>query len=153
MNPVQKEIRMRYLSYILAISAGMTASAAHAATPIEATLYKNPQCGCCDEYAKQLEANGFKVTIKNTTDLSMIKKMADVPEQLGGCHTMRVGNYTVEGLVPLDTLNRLLTEKPDIRGFSLPGMPTGAPGMPGPKQEPFKIYVISSGTPTVYATE
>jgi hypothetical protein len=144
---------MRYFAYIFAVTAGLTASLAHAAAPIEATLYKNPQCGCCDEYAKHLEANGFKVTMENTTDLSQIKKLAGVPKQLAGCHTMRVGNYVVEGLVPLDTLNRLLTEKPDIRGIALPGMPTGVPGMPGPKPEPLNIYVISSGTPEMYATE
>lgn len=144
---------MRCCAYLFAVTAGLAASIAHAAAPIEATLYKNPQCGCCDEYAKHLEANGFKVTMENTADLSQIKKLAGVPEQLAGCHTMRVGNYVVEGLVPLDTLNRLLTEKPDIRGIALPGMPTGVPGMPGPKPEPLNVYVISDGTPEVYATE
>ncbi|WP_246252676.1 DUF411 domain-containing protein [Allomesorhizobium camelthorni] len=150
---MQKEIIMRYCAYLFVVTAGLAASMANAASPIEATLYKNPQCGCCDEYARQLEANGFKVTMENTTDLSQIKKLAGVPENLAGCHTMRVENYVVEGLVPLDTLNRLLTEKPDIWGIALPGMPTGVPGMPGPKPEPLNIYVISDGTPEVYATE
>ncbi|WP_415724709.1 DUF411 domain-containing protein [Pseudaminobacter sp. NGMCC 1.201702] len=145
---------MRYFITLLAAVSGLAASAAHAAPPIEATLYKNPQCGCCDAYAEHLEENGFDVKMENTEDLSVIKKMAGVPEELGGCHTMRVGNYVVEGLVPLDTLNRLLTERPDIRGIALPGMPSGAPGMPGPKPEPFKIYEISDAKPpVVYATE
>ncbi len=144
---------MRFFTPIFAVTTVLSASVAHAAAPIEATLYRNPQCGCCDEYAKHLEANGFEVTLKDTTDLSQIKKMAGVPEQLAGCHTMSVENYVVEGLVPLDTLNRLLEEKPEIRGISLPGMPTGVPGMPGPKSGPLNIYVISNDAPEVYATE
>src|SRR3546814_3397948 len=41
--------------------------------------------------------------------------------------------------VPASTLNKLLTERPAIKGISLPGMPTGSPGMGGPKAEPFTI--------------
>ncbi|MCT9000276.1 DUF411 domain-containing protein [Chelativorans intermedius] len=142
---------MRYLTLLTAVM-GLTVSMAHAGMPTEGTLYKNPNCGCCDAYAEYLEENGFKITLQNTNDMAQIKKMADVPDALVGCHTMRIGNYVVEGLVPVDTLKRLLTEEPDIRGISLPGMPTGAPGMPGPKPEPFKIYTISA-EPEVYAEE
>lgn len=144
---------MRIFSVLIAAASVLAASGVHAETPTEGKLYKNPQCGCCDEYAKHLEQNGFEITLENTTDLSSIKKQAGVPEELAACHTMLIGNYVVEGLVPLDTLNRLLTERPEIRGIALPGMPVGAPGMPGPKAEPFKIYTISDGEPTVYAVE
>lgn len=118
-----------------------------------ATLYKNPQCGCCDAYAEYLEQNGFDVTLQNTTDMQSIKDQGGVPQALAGCHTMLIDGYVVEGLVPLDTLTRLLTEKPAIKGISLPGMPVGAPGMPGPKAAPFEIYEISDGPAKVYATE
>lgn len=144
---------MRTLSFLLLMVSALAVSGAHAETAIEATLYKNPQCGCCDEYAKHLEQNGFKVTIENTTALESVKKLAGVPGQLAGCHTMLVDNYVVEGLVPLDTLNRLLTERPEIRGISLPGMPVGAPGMPGPKAQPFTIFKLDYGSPEVYAVE
>jgi hypothetical protein len=33
-----------------------------------------------------------------------------------------------------------LSEKPKIRGISLPGMPSGSPGMDGAKTEEFIIY-------------
>ncbi len=61
----------------------------------------------------------------------------------------------VEGLVPIDTLTKLLTEKPKIRGISLPGMPVGAPGMPGRRSTPLIIYEIQqgSGTPKEFARE
>jgi hypothetical protein len=50
----------------------------------------------------------------------------------------------------------LLRERPRIRGISLPGMPSGSPGMTGPKLEPFTIYEIDSrakGAPRIYAVQ
>jgi hypothetical protein len=72
---------------------------------------------------------------------------------LEGCHTMLVDGYVVEGHVPVNTLLRLLTERPEIRGISLPGMPAGSPGMDGEKTAPFTIYEIGEGPPRVYAVE
>ena len=75
-----------------------------------------------------------------------------VPEKLAGCHTMLIGGYVVEGHVPVGAINKLLAERPVIRGISLPGMPEGSPGMTGTKTEPFTIYEISDET-KVYAVE
>jgi hypothetical protein len=83
----------------------------------------------------------------------MIKRMYRVPEKLAGCHTTVIGPYVVEGHVPAGTIDRLLTERPNIRGISLPGMPAGSPGMSGQKTEPFVIYEIADGPPKIYATE
>ena len=78
--------------------------------------------------------------------------MSGVPDDLDGCHTTIMGQYVVEGHVPLEVVQRLLTEKPTIKGVSLPGMPSGTPGMPGPKEGPFKIYAFGNGPSTLYAT-
>ena len=51
------------------------------------------------------------------------------------------------------TLDRLLTERPDITGISLPGMPQGSPGMTGRKSGPFTIYEFLDDEIEVYATE
>ena len=118
-----------------------------------ATLYKNPQCDCCEGYADYLRQNGYRVTVKPTHDLSLINKRHGVPENLEGCHTTMIGGYVVEGHVPVKTLDRLLTERPAIKGISLPGMPQGSPGMTGQKGQPFTIYEISGGTPRIYAVE
>jgi hypothetical protein len=128
---------------------------AHAQEMPQATLYKSPQCGCCEGYAEYLRANGFEVEVKPTFDLAEISRKAGVPESFQGCHTMFIDGYVVDGHVPLDTLNRLLTERPDIAGISLPGMPLGSPGMSGSKAGPFTIYAISKdgSQPTAYATE
>lgn len=118
-----------------------------------ATLYKNPQCGCCEEYANYLRQNGFDVKVVATHDLPLIKKEQGVPEQFEGCHTTLIDGYVVEGHVPVKSLNRLLTERPAIKGISLPGMPMGSPGMSGAKTAPFTVYEISNGTPRVYSVE
>ena len=125
------------------------------AGPIRATLYKDPQCGCCEGYAAYLRQNGFAVDVKPTNDLAEISRKAGVPSELQGCHTMFVDGYVIDGHVPIKTIRKLLSERPAIAGVTLPGMPTGSPGMTGKKTAPFKIYAVNKdGTPpTIYATE
>lgn len=132
-----------------------SAGGANASDRSPLTLYKNPQCSCCEQYAKYLRRNGFEVKVVAMHDLSLIKKQHGVSEELEGCHTTLVDEYVVEGHVPIRILDKLLTERPSIRGISLPGMPQGSPGMIGQKAEPFTIYEIGSGdgNPRVYATE
>lgn len=119
----------------------------------EAVLYKAPNCGCCESYAAYLRENGFEVAVKPTHDLPVINREAGIPEDFQGCHTMFIDGYTVSGHVPVDTLRRLLEERPAIRGVTLPGMPLGSPGMSGAKTEPFTIYEIGEEKPKVYAVE
>lgn len=127
---------------------------ARAAMPIPATLYKNPQCTCCEGYAQYLEQNGFKVDVKPTNDLAEISRNAGVPEDLEGCHTMFVGGFVVDGHVPVELIRKLLVEKPAIAGITLPGMPSGSPGMTGPKTESWTIYAVTKdgNPPKVFAT-
>jgi hypothetical protein len=126
---------------------------AQAEEPRTAMLYKNPACACCDNYADYLRANGFEVTVEATHDLPLIKRQYGVPATLEGCHTTLVNGYVLEGHVPVAMLLRLLTEKPAIKGISLPGMPAGSPGMFGEKTEPFSIYEIGDGPAKVYGIE
>jgi hypothetical protein len=125
------------------------------AEPIRATLFKNPQCTCCEGYAAYLRENGFVVDVKPTNDLAAISQKAGVPEKYQGCHTMFVGDYVVDGHVPVDVVRKLLSERPPIAGITLPGMPSGSPGMVGSKTQPFVIYAVTKDgkEPTVYATE
>jgi hypothetical protein len=136
---------------MLGLIALVGAAAVHAEMP-DALMYKNPQCGCCEEYAKYLRRNGFKVTVKETHNMSLISRQNGVPEKLAGCHTMLVGGYVVEGHVPVSAINKLLAERPGIKGISLPGMPEGSPGMTGVKTEPFTIYEVSDEA-RVFAVE
>jgi len=119
----------------------------------EVTFYKRPFCACCDGHAEHLRANGYKVTIIQSRNMSLIKKKYGVPREFEGCHTIIVGGYVVEGHVPALIIGKLLKERPAIRGISLPGMPQGSPGMTGVKTGPFEIYEISEGSPNIYATD
>lgn len=121
---------------------------ARAAQPIPVTLYKNPQCTCCESYAQYLDRNGFTVDVKATNDLAEISRKAGIPEDLQGCHTSFIGSYVVDGHVPVKTIRKLLDEKPAIVGITLPGMPPGSPGMTGDKTGPLTVYAVSkNGTP------
>jgi hypothetical protein len=127
----------------------------HAEEARKATLYKNPQCSCCEGYATYLRDNGFEVEVKPTNDLTEISSKAGVPADFQGCHTTFIDGYVIDGHVPVQTVNKLLSERPDIAGVSLPGMPMGSPGMGGAKSEPFTIYALTKDgqEPTVYAKE
>jgi hypothetical protein len=121
--------------------------------PKQATLYKSPFCGCCEEHARYLRQHGYGVTVVPTGDLTLIRRHHRVPETLAGCHTILIDGYVVEGHVPAAAIDKLLRERPAITGISLPGMPDGSPGMTGAKTAPLTIYVISDGKPMVYAVE
>ncbi len=109
----------------------------------QVTLYKSQSCGCCSGYVKYLEKQSdFNVNVVEKQDVADIKTEYGVPSNLRSCHTMIVGDYFVEGHVPLEAVNKLLEEKPDIAGIALSGMPSGTPGMPGSKTETWVIYSI-----------
>lgn len=120
-----------------------SASMVTAEEKIRATLFKNPGCGCCEKYADYLRANGFEVTSVEAANMPSIKQSHGVKSDLEGCHTTVIGDYVVEGHVPVAPIKRLLTEKPAIKGISLPGMPQGSPGMTGEKEGPFEIRSIT----------
>ena len=92
-------------------------------------VFKSPTCGCCQEWVEIMSKAGFKVSVRDVEDLDTVKKLAVIPEQYQACHTAKVGGYVVEGHVPASTIQKLLREKPDIRGIAVPGMPFGSPGM------------------------
>ena len=144
---------MRIALCLLLVAGLLGAAPAIAGGSREAILYKQPQCGCCEAYADYLRTNGFAVTVEAREDLALIKQQHGVPSALEGCHTTVVDGYVVEGHVPIGTLLRLLKERPEIKGISLPGMPAGSPGMSGEKTAPFTIYEIDESPPEVYAVE
>ena len=123
------------------------------AASVAVTLYKNPECGCCEGYADYLRAQGFTVTVKASNDLAEISRKAGVPPDLQGFHTAFIGDYVVDDHVPVEAINKLLADRPAIKGIALPGMPMGSPGMGGEKLGPFTIYAIGQGgKSSVYMT-
>ena len=115
------------------------------------TVYKNPECQCCEGYADYLRHNGFEVKVVPTNDLTMMGEKYGIPDTLQPCHLSLMAGYVVGGHIPMEVIDRLLSEKPQITGISLPGMPPGTPGMPGEKPGPLTIYEIGQRPPKRYA--
>ena len=119
---------------------------------MEATVYKSPTCGCCTGYVEFLEKHGVTVNAVDTNDLTQVKADYGVPYAAQSCHTTMIDGYVIEGHVPLAALEQFLTERPDVDGIALPGMPIGTPGMPGPKQAPYEVLSVDDGQLELYAS-
>jgi hypothetical protein len=154
-TPAKGFIRRRTVllgSAVLLPIAGVTYWSRGNAATIKATLYKNPQCDCCEKYAAYLDGHGFDVTVIPSNDLELINHQHGVPTALDGCHTSLIGSYVVVGHVPVEVVQKLLSEKPDIIGISIPGMPSGTPGMGGPKPGPISVYAFGKSGQATFAT-
>lgn len=129
-------------------TADSTMAAAH-----EVTLYKTATCGCCKEYVGYLRANGFKVVERDTSNVEPVKRAFGVDSVHQSCHTSTVAGYVIEGHVPADLIVRLLSERPDVTGLAVPGMPHGSPGMEmGDHKEPYRVLAFRrADSSSVYA--
>jgi len=145
---------MRNTTKMFALVALLAVPLSNPAEATSATLYKNPHCTCCEEYAKYLRQNGFEVDVKETPDLEATTLDAGIPEKLLGCHITFVDGYAVVGHVSAEIVQKLLKERQSLIGVAIPGMPTGVPGMGGPKERPINVYAVSKDSePTVYAVQ
>lgn len=113
-------------------------------------VHSAPGCGCCAGWAEYMESHGYTVETTEDVDLAEFKAARGVPAEAQSCHTAVIDGYTVEGHVPVQAIEDLLAERPDIDGIALPGMPSGSPGMPGEKLAPFEILVIDDGATAVF---
>jgi len=128
------------------------AGPAQAGDAVAVTVYKSPTCGCCGGWADHMRAAGFQVTEKAVENMSMVKQMTGVPDDLLSCHTAVIDGYVVEGHVPASDIARLLDERPAIKGLSAPGMPADAPGMDVGTGEPYDVVSFDGeGGRSVYA--
>ena len=115
-------------------------------------VFKTPTCGCCYGYVLFLEKEKYKIKQTDMRSLHSIKQKYNIPIEMQSCHTTIMGKYFIEGHVPIEAINKLLKEQPDIDGIALPGMPIGTPGMPGDKDEPYVIYQLTEGKFSVFMT-
>ena len=94
------------------------------------------------------------IEVEDTHNLSAIKARYNIPVELQSCHTAIVDGYVVEGHVPAKEVQRMLKERPDIIGLSVPGMPAGSPGMemPDGSTEPYQVFSFDKqGRTAVFA--
>ncbi len=117
-------------------------------------VYKSPTCGCCDNWVDHMRANGFRVQVQDVPDIMAVKAQYGVPGDLTSCHTAVVDGYIVEGHVPAREVQRLLSERPAVKGIAVPGMPIGSPGMevPGARPQPYNVVAFDGeGNTHVFA--
>ncbi len=120
-------------------------------------VWKTPTCGCCKDWVKYLQDNGFEVKaydVSEATKAAMRSKLG-MAEQFSSCHTALIGGYVVEGHVPAQEIRKLLKERPRAIGLSVPGMPIGSPGMDGPeyggRKDAYAVLLVQrDGSSLVY---
>ena len=102
-----------------------------------------------------MSENGFTVQVEDAQNRAALREQYNVPLQIQSCHTAIVDGYIIEGHVPVSEIERLLTERPDVVGLALLGMPVGSPGMDDESQSdsPFDVLVFDKeGNTQVYAS-
>lgn len=136
--------RRRMLGVALAASFAAVAPVGWTAQLV-VEVWKDPNCGCCGEWVKHLEANGFTVKVNNIGNNAARARLG-IPAALGSCHTAEVSGYAIEGHVPAADIKRLLVEQPSAIGIAVPGMPVGSPGMEqGGRRDPYDVLLVAKG--------
>lgn len=123
----------RQLLQMLAACAGLTAALPASAKATASTVmevWKDPNCGCCQDWIHHLQANGIQVQV-HASGNAAVRARLGLPAELGSCHTGLIGGYIVEGHVPAADVHKLLRQQPQALGITVPGMPIGSPGMDG----------------------
>jgi hypothetical protein len=116
------------------------------AAPKHVEVSSTNGCGCCLAWVKHLEKNGYTATVTNLpmADLVQKKMAAGLKPELYSCHTGKIDGYIIEGHVPSVDIDRLLRDRPDAIGLSVPGMPIGSPGMGEPDPDsPYEVLLVS----------
>jgi hypothetical protein len=129
-------------------------AATRAAADLKVVVHKSESCGCCKLWVEHLEKAGFQVQVINVDNLAPIKERVGVPYGKGSCHTAEVAGYFVEGHVPANDVKRLLAERPDAKGLTVPAMPAGSPGMevPSGQVDPYDVLLVAKdGSTSVFA--
>jgi Cu/Ag efflux protein CusF len=117
-------------------------------------VWKDPNCGCCQDWVNYMQAEGFQVQVFDTGNAAVRKRLG-LPDKFGSCHTGLIGGYAIEGHVNAREIRRLLAEKPKAIGLAVPGMPVGSPGMDGPvygeRRDAYDVVLVQpDGTGRVY---
>ena len=96
-----------------------------------------------------MRENGYTVQVKDDKNRAAVREQFAIPLQIQSCHTAIVDGYIIEGHVPVAEIERLLTERPEIVGLAVLGMPPGSPGMEDVNVTEATFDVISFENPVI----
>lgn len=117
------------------------------------TLYSNPTCDCCKTYADYLTSKGFDVTMVPDPNYDTVATKAGMPQDGIGCHVAVVDGYTLSGFIPAKFIEKLIADKPDVAGLTLPGMRMDAPDMADDALTTLQVYAYAPTGVTLYPVE
>ena len=141
MSPSNKLTRRAVL--VMAAISAFAGPVLAAAARTRVTVWKTPNCGCCKDWVKHLETNGFDVVTHDVKETASKRQALGLAEKYGSCHTATVNGYVLEGHVPARDIQRLLRDKPSAIGLAVPGMPVGSPGMEmGTGADAFDVVLV-----------
>jgi hypothetical protein len=83
-------MQKKYLNFVifsLALLMFQHKSIADTDTKTMLLTHKTPTCGCCKEWIKHANNNGFKVHTQDHQNLEDIKKMYAIKPEYRSCHT------------------------------------------------------------------
>tara|TARA_B100001758_G_C18133564_1_gene465159 strand:- start:62 stop:658 length:597 start_codon:yes stop_codon:yes gene_type:complete len=138
--------RLMWMIAILLLCFGSPAAAMASTAGEEVVVFRSAYCECCEAWESHIAEAGFVVQDHVADDMDGIKEAMGVPADSASCHTARVSGYVVEGHVPAASIQRMLKERPEIKGLAAPGMPMGSPGMEvdGMVADPFSVFSIAN---------
>ena len=119
---MQNLIKFRYISGLVLYLCLMLSFSVNAESKPVMEVFQSPTCGCCKQWNRHMEENGFIIQQKNIYEIESIKSLAGIPLHLRACHTAVVDGYVIEGHVPPRHVKKLLKEKADIVGITVPNM-------------------------------
>jgi hypothetical protein len=131
------------------LSAAVSVLSATAAAAQTVEVFKDAGCGCCGGWIAHMQQNGFSVDAANVDPgrMQQVKSRAGISSDIASCHTA-----FVEGHVPAEDVERLISQRPDAAGLAAPGMPLGSPGMEGSGAQHYQVLlVLKDGATEVFA--
>lgn len=147
-------LKLIILSFALTGLSFYATAETKAATPV-LEVYKDANCGCCNEWITHAEHRGFSTKAHNISQLRAFKLSHGISDENQSCHTaISTDGYIFEGHVPARFIHAFLQSPPaDAIGLAVPAMPVGSPGMEYQnKFDPYDVLLLmKDGSSKVYA--
>ena len=80
------------------------------AAPLQATVYQDPNCGCCAVYADYLIRRDVEVEVVESDQVVQMSRMTGIPEDMQGCHLTMI-----DVMFPLKPLSEFWPNVPKPR--------------------------------------